>query len=139
MRLAQRWVGAQLMGSQLAPEAVELIVGAAFIGASPAPPPASRVAGLLRFLSLLAAHPWGRAPLLVDPLGEVGPAARRGLLAEYEARRGAGAAPAMFIATPRDLHASRWCARARACVCVLLPAVVPGTAPWAPTRAPSSN
>lgn len=28
--------------------------------------------------------------------------------AEYEAKRQAGAAPAMFIATPYDLHTSRW-------------------------------
>ena len=110
VRLAQRWVGAQLMGSQLAPEAVELLVGAAFTAPSPAAPPGSRVAGLLRFLALLAGHPWGRAPLLVDPLGEVGPAGRRALLREYEARRAAGAAPPMALATPRDLHASRWCA-----------------------------
>lgn len=44
-RLAKRWVGAQLMGSQLAPEAVELLVGAAFCGPSLAPLPASRITG----------------------------------------------------------------------------------------------
>ncbi|KAI8473415.1 MAG: Nrap protein [Monoraphidium minutum] len=108
VRLAKRWLGGQLMGSQLGGEAVELIVGAAFCGPAAAPPPASRIAGLLRFLSLLATHPWGRAPLLVDPLREVGPDARRALVREYEARRAAGGAPAMFIASPRDMHTSRW-------------------------------
>ena len=108
VRLAKRWLGSQLMGSQVSEEAVELLVGAAFCGTSAAPPPASRLVGLLRFLQLLAAHPWARAPLLVDPLREVGEGARRALLAEYDARRAAGAVPAMFIATPRDLHCSRW-------------------------------
>lgn len=108
VRLAQRWLGCQLMGSQLAPEAVELLVGAVFTCPSPAPPPASRTSGLLRTLQLLAGHPWGRAPLLVDPLREVGEAGRRALTRDFEARRAAGAAPAMFIATPRDTTASRW-------------------------------
>jgi U3 small nucleolar RNA-associated protein 22 len=45
-RLAKRWVGAQLMGSQVAEEAVELLVGAAFTGPCIAPPPASRISGV---------------------------------------------------------------------------------------------
>jgi hypothetical protein len=41
--------------------------------------PAAAAAGMLRFLQLLASHPWAAAPLLVDPAGDVGPAARRAL------------------------------------------------------------
>jgi U3 small nucleolar RNA-associated protein 22 len=62
-------------------------------------------------LTLLSSHPWARAPLLIDPLGEVGADGRRALLREHDARRAAGSAPAMFLATPRDLHGSLWCAR----------------------------
>jgi hypothetical protein len=44
-RLAKRWLGCQLMGSQLGDEAVELLVAAAFCGPAAAPPPASRITG----------------------------------------------------------------------------------------------
>lgn len=44
-RLAKRWLGCQLMGSQLSEEAVELMVGAAFCGPAKVPPPASRITG----------------------------------------------------------------------------------------------
>jgi hypothetical protein len=68
----------------------------------------SSCTGLLAFLRLLGSWPWSAAPLLVDPGREVGPEERRALHREYGARAAAGAAPAMFLATPRDLHASRW-------------------------------
>lgn len=73
----------------------------------PLPFPA-RYTGLLAFLHLLGSWPWAAAPLLVDPGKEVGQEARRALHREFGARAAAGAAPAMFLATPRDLHASRW-------------------------------
>lgn len=67
VRLAQRWVGAHLLSSQLCPEAVELLVAAAFSSPGVAPPPGSRLAGLLRFLQLLARHPWEQRALVIDP------------------------------------------------------------------------
>jgi hypothetical protein len=40
---------------------------------------AAAAVGLLRFLQLLASHPWAAAPLLVDPAADVKPDARRAL------------------------------------------------------------
>eukprot|EP00775_Hariotina_reticulata_P010181 gene10181-10341_t len=109
VRLAKRWLGLQLLlGSQVSEEAVELLVGAAFSGPSCRRTPASRVSGFLRFLHLVASHPWQAAPLMVDPAGEVKPAARRALLARFEGLRAAGACPGMFLATPFDLQSSTW-------------------------------
>ncbi|WIA14624.1 hypothetical protein OEZ85_003130 [Tetradesmus obliquus] len=112
VRLAKRWLGLQLLlgPTQVCEEAVELLVAGVFQGPSSCPPPASRISGLLRFLQLLASHPWAAAPLLIDPAGDVKPDARRALQVEYEARRAAGTLPGMFLATPYDLHSSRWTA-----------------------------
>jgi hypothetical protein len=58
-RLAKRWLGTQLLGSQLGCEAVELLVGAAFCGPALAPPPASRVTGEALDLSQACPFFWG--------------------------------------------------------------------------------
>jgi hypothetical protein len=162
-RLAARWVGCHLAagpGGGLRHEAVELLVAAVFgravagagaggataattavAGGTPAAtaalcaPPASRVAGFLRFLRLLEQFPWSHRPLVVDPQGELADGAeggggqrqqqarRRAAEAAFSARREAAAAlresggsenssnlcsSAMFIATPRDMEISYW-------------------------------
>ena len=66
------------------------------------------VTGLLSFLHLVSTFPWSASPLLVDPAGEVGAEARRKMRLDFEAKRAEGAGPALYLATPRDLHASRW-------------------------------
>jgi U3 small nucleolar RNA-associated protein 22 len=111
VRLAKRWVGAHLLSPHLREEAVELLVAAAFASGAgaAAPPPASRLAGLLRFLRLLGGHPWAVAPLVADPGGGEPPAARREAAARaHAAARARGAAPAMFLAGPADDACVGW-------------------------------
>lgn len=70
-RLAKRWVLGMMMSDAIADEAVELLVAHCFCEPGTARPPASHVAGLLRFLQLLAGHAWEHVPLLVDPHKEL--------------------------------------------------------------------
>ncbi|GFR51741.1 hypothetical protein Agub_g14187 [Astrephomene gubernaculifera] len=113
-RLAGRWVAAHMMSNHVTPQAVELLVAAAFGGAgvpAGAPPPGSRVTGFLRFLQLLARWPWSLRPLVVDPAGELREAERRDIRKRFEARRAAGEAPALYICTPRDRESRHWTQR----------------------------
>eukprot|EP00887_Chlorella_sp_A99_P002636 scaffold6.g2636.t1 len=129
VRLAKRWVGAHLLSPHLAEEAVELLVASLFAGeAAPAratdgaaaPPggaggaaaaaPAAPLAGFLRFLRLLADHPWRVQPLIVDPQAELSASQRDAILRQHAARRGAGTAPALCLATARDPGGGAWTA-----------------------------
>lgn len=130
VRLAKRWVGAHLLSPHLCEEAVELLVVAVFAGegvaarattmlseggasqrdaaAAAAAAPASRLSGFLRFLRLLADHPWRVQPLLVDPQAELSQAQRDALVRAHAAAREAGAAPAMALCTPSDASGGAW-------------------------------
>lgn len=88
------------------------------------------LAGFLRFLQLLARHPWGSRPLVVDPERVLTPTQRSELQRRFDERRAAGAGPAggeplpaMYICTPRDPASSHWCvrcARVWGCACGLV-------------------
>ena len=128
VRLAKRWVGAHLLSPHLSEHAVELLVAHCFAsggrssdassagggGTAPtavASPPASRLSGLLRFLQLLAEHPWRVQPLVVDPNGELAPAQRDTIARRHAAARAQGALPAaLCLATPRDQAGGAWTA-----------------------------
>ncbi|KAG2440710.1 hypothetical protein HXX76_003567 [Chlamydomonas incerta] len=112
-RLAGRWVAAHMMSNHVSPQAVELLVAAAFGGAGvPAgPPPGSRITGFLRFLQLLAHWPWSLKPLVVDPARELREPDRRALTRRFEERRAAREAPALYICTPRDRDSRHWTSR----------------------------
>jgi U3 small nucleolar RNA-associated protein 22 len=108
-RLASRWLSSQMLGNHFAPEAVELLVAAAFCGASSLPQPGSRVAGFLRFLELLSTHPWASRPLVVDPEHAVTKVQRAAIMKAFDAaRRGGAHAQALHIATPRDPGSRQW-------------------------------
>lgn len=114
-RLAQRWVASQMLSNHISPEVVELMVASVFAHPAAAlPAPGSRMTGFLRFLHLLAQHPWATAPLVVDPLGQLSETARRGITQRFEARVAAAAAPAgpkmpaLFVVTSRDTESAQW-------------------------------
>lgn len=78
-------------------------------------------AGLLRFLDLVARHPWHRRPLVVDPDRQLSEDDHRAICRRFEERRAAGTAgaagalpgavapaPALYICTPRDRESSNW-------------------------------
>lgn len=109
VRLAKRWVGAHLLSPHLRDEAVELLVASLFT--SPGlPAPASRLSGLLRFLQLLAEHPWRVQPLIVDPSRQVGDGERQVILRQHAVRRQQGGVPPLCIITPRDPGGAAWTA-----------------------------
>ncbi|KAL4426966.1 hypothetical protein ABPG77_009527 [Micractinium sp. CCAP 211/92] len=130
VRLAKRWVGAHLLSPHLGEEAVELLVAHCFASSrqrqavagsgggqgggpatSAAPAPGSRLSGLLRFLQLLAEHPWRVQPLVVDPDGELSAAQRDAIVRQHGAARAAGGAPAaLCLPTPRDHSGAAWTA-----------------------------
>ncbi|KAK9853898.1 hypothetical protein WJX84_008605, partial [Apatococcus fuscideae] len=107
-RLAILWVNAHLAGNHICPEAVELLVAACFTTAtSSLPVPGTSMAGFMRFLYLLGSHPWSIQALIVDPAGDLTREARQQLLADHEAAKQDGSAPALPIYSPADA-ASLW-------------------------------
>lgn len=131
VRLVKRWVGAHLLSPHLLEEAAELMLAHCFSsgsngaagsngagsgaggaagtgGAAVAAAPASCLSGLLRFLQLLAEHPWKVQPLIVDPNSELSATQRDAIVRQHAAQRAAGTAPALCIATPRDPTGGAW-------------------------------
>lgn len=72
-------------------EAVELLVASLFSDEAPLAPPATGLAGFLRFLLLLAGHDWATAPLLVDPQSELTAADREAAVEAFTFSRDRGA------------------------------------------------
>jgi len=111
VRLAKRWVASQWLSPHLREEAVELLVAAAFTSGAgvAAPPPASRLTGLLRFLRLVGDHPWAAQPLVADvSTGDPGPSRREAAARAHAAQRAAGTAPALFMTGPSDDECVGW-------------------------------
>jgi len=78
-KLAKLWVGAHMLGGAVPDAAAEVACAAAYVGDGEAGRrgPASSCAGFLRFLQVVAEHPWAHRPLLV-PLGSAPVAAAAG-------------------------------------------------------------
>jgi U3 small nucleolar RNA-associated protein 22 len=125
VRLARRWLGAHLLAPHFTPEAVEMLCAAPFLAPRGAcAPPASREAGLLAFLTLLATHDWARAPCAVDWNGVWGAAGTDAALAALatSARAAAAAAsnnaaaaaqrPPLLLPCPGDASGAAWTRRA---------------------------
>lgn len=66
MRLAKRWVGAQMLSGLVPEEAVELVVAHLYLHPAPYGVTASPQTAFLRFLKLLASHNWKTSPLIVN-------------------------------------------------------------------------
>ena len=69
-KLAKLWLGAHMLGGAVPDAAAEVACAAAYVGDGEAGRrgPGSPGAGFLRFLQVVAEHPWAHRPLLV-PLG----------------------------------------------------------------------
>ena len=113
VRLAHRWVASHLLSDMIPHEAIELIVGKIYTetsGKSTAlvyTPPATTVAGFLRFLHLLSTHDWAREPLIVDPQNHINYHDRELIHSQFTAVRGSeySKGPAMYIIFPADYDA----------------------------------
>ena len=72
----------------------------------------------MRFLHVLASHPWSVQGLIVDPPGDLSREDRQQILADHEASKQEGTAPALPIYSPADAT-SLW-TRSRPSKAVLL-------------------
>merc|ERR1711933_34795 len=72
IRLAKRWMFSNWLSSHLSEETIELLVLYSFTSSNiTLQPPGSHLAGMLRFLSLLAYWPFHSHLMFVDPLSEI--------------------------------------------------------------------
>ena len=106
-KLAKLWVGMHMLGEAIPDAAVELACAAVYVGdgAAGRRRPASAHAGFLRFLQLVAEHPWAHRPLLV-PLVSGGRAATNAESGGLSASEG-GAPPPVSTSSPGDGEASQ--------------------------------
>jgi U3 small nucleolar RNA-associated protein 22 len=96
-----------MLSSYIGDEIVELLVGYLFLHPGAVEPPTSREVAFVRFLDLLASHPWNVLPLFLDPDNEV---TLEGMQ-ELEKKMDDPDAPAMCIYTPYDSSGAVWTQR----------------------------
>jgi U3 small nucleolar RNA-associated protein 22 len=103
-RLAKRWLASHLLSNHFPFEAIELLVASVYSSKASIGPPASVVAGFLRFLRLLGSHDWAQDPLIVDPHGMFSPDMIKDITKRFEHIRGPDyqRGPAMFVVSPCD-------------------------------------
>ena len=97
-QVAQRWISGHMLSPHIADEVVELMVGYLFLHPGAAEPPTSREVAFVRFLDLIASHPWGELPLFIDPEEE----STAEIMQALEKKMDSPEAPSMCIWTPYD-------------------------------------
>jgi U3 small nucleolar RNA-associated protein 22 len=106
-QVAERWISGHMLSSHVGDEIIELLVGYLFLHPGAVEPPTSREVAFVRFLDLLASHPWGVLPLFVDPDDEV----TMDGMQELEKKMDDPDAPSMCISTPYDADGDIWTRR----------------------------
>lgn len=95
VRLAKRWVSAQLLSTSVPDTAVEAIMATIFLSPGAlGSPPTSAVCAFYRWLELVSSHDWNEAPLVVSPDCQV-PSERSSL-------------PPLAVITPHEPEPSYW-------------------------------
>lgn len=103
------------------------------------PVPASSQLGFLRFLQLLASHPWALQPLVVDPATAMTDGDVHGAYATYRARKAEGPVPACYLVTPYDRKSAVWSGESPAPEILIRAAQLAGTSLAALTGALGSQ
>lgn len=103
-QVAKRWISTHMLSPHIRDEVVELLVGYLFLHPGAVEPPTSREVAFVRFLDLLASHPWGVLPLFVDPDDEV----TMESMQELEKKMDLPEAASMCISTPYDPEGDTW-------------------------------
>ena len=103
-QVAKRWISAHMLSSHIGGEIIELLVGYLFLHPGAVEPPHSREVAFVRFLDLIASHPWNVLPLFLDPDDEVTLEAMQGL----ERKMDSPESPTMCIPTPYDSDGDIW-------------------------------
>ncbi|XP_066272586.1 nucleolar protein 6-like [Branchiostoma lanceolatum] len=106
LRLARRWVAAQLLDRHVPDVMVDLLVAHVFLHPEPLTPPGSPAVGFLRFLHLLSTHDWKINPLTLNFNRELTAADMQEISNKFTSCR--SQLPIMFIATPSDKLTSHW-------------------------------
>mmetsp|Transcript_27593 Transcript_27593/g.44198 ORF Transcript_27593/g.44198 Transcript_27593/m.44198 type:complete len:1100 (-) Transcript_27593:1628-4927(-) len=106
-QVATRWISGHLLSSYIGEEIVELLMGHLFLHPGAVEPPTSREVAFVRFLDMLATHPWDALPLFVDPDDEV----TLDSMQELEKKMDSPDAPSMCISTPYDSDGDTWTRR----------------------------
>ena len=106
-QVAKRWISAHMLSPHIADEIVELLVGYLFLHPGAVEPPTSREVAFVRFLDLLASHPWNVLPLFFDPDNEI----TMDGMQELEKKMDDPDTPAMCISTPYDSSGDIWTRR----------------------------
>jgi len=107
-RLAKRWMSAHMFDGYVPEEAVELIVAHLFVSPRPLDPPASSLVGFLRFIRLLAQHPWAEAPLIIDVTEDLKVDQYNLIMNVFEEGRRSKTAPLLYLATFADPGSQQW-------------------------------
>ncbi|GMH37709.1 hypothetical protein BSKO_05582 [Bryopsis sp. KO-2023] len=109
-RFAKRWIGAQMLSSHISPQVVELLMTYVYTEKGHHSPPASPLAGFVRFLSLVAQYPFLHRPLFIDPKGEFSVQDYKDISKWYTASKkteaGGEALMNMCLSTPLDRHSN---------------------------------
>ncbi|XP_056022983.1 nucleolar protein 6-like isoform X2 [Ostrea edulis] len=109
MRLAKRWLAAQLLTDFVADEAVEIIVAHLYLHSAPYTPPSTPMVGFQRFLYLVGYHDWKSNPLMVNFNNEFTAEDLKEIPSQFHKDR--SSQPLMFLSTPFDKHSSCWTKR----------------------------
>ena len=109
-QVAKRWIAAHMLSLHFNGEVIELLMAYLFLHPGAFEPPTSREVAFVRFLDLLASHPWNVLPLFVDPAVEEDGDARitADAMQELEKNMDEPDAPSMCIWTPYDSSGDVW-------------------------------
>lgn len=113
-RLVKRWFAAHMLSTQIAPEAIELLVAGVYLDPGALGTPASGSAGFVRTIKRLAEWDWRTEPVLVPLYADreaarvrFDPALRQMVTAGF-AKRGAETHRSWCIASEDDIEGYRW-------------------------------
>lgn len=105
VRMAERWCASHLLSGLMPTTIVELLVARVYSeGNTTMGPPATLMAGFLRFLHLLARHDWAGEPFIVNPRGHISDDDMDLINHQFEKARGETreSGPPMYIVAPYD-------------------------------------
>ncbi|KAL3865413.1 hypothetical protein ACJMK2_042804 [Sinanodonta woodiana] len=110
VRLANRWVAAQMLSDCVPDIAVELMVAHIYVAPMPFKVPGSPLVGFQRFLTLLSTFDWSTSPLIINLNYKFTKEELTEIHSRFTKER--STLPLMFLSTPEDKFSSLWTKRA---------------------------
>ena len=100
IRLAKRWVHAQMLSHHIPDITVEMLVLFLYLHAELHPSPGHHVTAFLRFLSLLGSHDWRNLPIVLNPSNQISEEEAKEIRENFLKFR--ATLPPLFLASPWD-------------------------------------